>query len=187
MPAHLVAEETITVGQPVVVEGRSPSAQFGVVFTRQHNPITRQHSASRTGTGAAAPVVNRERGRGAAGFPEVARGGVVFVRDLPVLKVGVGEDVIVVDEHVQRLAGEVLDDRLDDALVLAVHFGVGGDPTAQRRAEQEPAAALAGDPLREAPHGVAVLGAEVNGPEKGSQGSSPVRGARQADCCRAPL
>jgi hypothetical protein len=53
MPANLVAEETIAVGQPVVVEGPSPSAQFGVVFeddgntgylygldfTRQGNPI----------------------------------------------------------------------------------------------------------------------------------------------------
>jgi hypothetical protein len=53
MPAHLVAEETITAGQAVVVEGPSPSAHFGVVFeddgrtgylygldfTRQDNPI----------------------------------------------------------------------------------------------------------------------------------------------------
>jgi hypothetical protein len=32
MPAELVAEETITVGQPVVVEGPSPHAPYGVVF-----------------------------------------------------------------------------------------------------------------------------------------------------------
>jgi hypothetical protein len=53
MPAQLVAEQTITVGQPVVVEGPSPSTGFGVVFeddgttgylygldfSRQENPI----------------------------------------------------------------------------------------------------------------------------------------------------
>jgi hypothetical protein len=32
MAADLVAEETIIVGQPIVVEGPSPSAPFGVVF-----------------------------------------------------------------------------------------------------------------------------------------------------------
>jgi hypothetical protein len=53
MPVQLVAEQTITVGKPVVVEGPSPSAAFGVVFeddgttgylygldfSRQDNPI----------------------------------------------------------------------------------------------------------------------------------------------------
>ena len=32
MAVHLVAEETITVGQPVTIEGFSPTTQFGVVF-----------------------------------------------------------------------------------------------------------------------------------------------------------
>jgi hypothetical protein len=32
MRAQLVAEQTITVGQPATVEGRSPSASFGIVF-----------------------------------------------------------------------------------------------------------------------------------------------------------
>jgi hypothetical protein len=32
MPAELVAEETITVGQPVTIEGPSLEADFGVVF-----------------------------------------------------------------------------------------------------------------------------------------------------------
>jgi hypothetical protein len=32
MPAELVAEETITVGQPVVVEGQAPNTHYGAVF-----------------------------------------------------------------------------------------------------------------------------------------------------------
>lgn len=32
MPAELVAQETITVGQPIVVEGRASNAHFGAVF-----------------------------------------------------------------------------------------------------------------------------------------------------------
>jgi hypothetical protein len=53
MPAQLVAEQTITVGEPAVVEGPSPSTDFGVLFEddgttgylygldfcRQDNPI----------------------------------------------------------------------------------------------------------------------------------------------------
>jgi hypothetical protein len=32
MPAELVAEETITIGQPVVIEGPAPNTQYGAVF-----------------------------------------------------------------------------------------------------------------------------------------------------------
>jgi hypothetical protein len=32
MPAQLVAEQTITVGQPTVIKGLSPSAHYGVTF-----------------------------------------------------------------------------------------------------------------------------------------------------------
>lgn len=32
MPAELVAEETITVGQPIVVEGQASNAHYGAVF-----------------------------------------------------------------------------------------------------------------------------------------------------------
>src|SRR5262245_48333557 len=32
MPVNLIAEETIKIGQPITVEGPSPSTQFGVVF-----------------------------------------------------------------------------------------------------------------------------------------------------------
>jgi hypothetical protein len=32
MPAQLIAEETITVGQPIVVEGRAPNTHYGAVF-----------------------------------------------------------------------------------------------------------------------------------------------------------
>jgi len=32
MPAILVAEETVTVGQPVVIEGPAPNTQYGAVF-----------------------------------------------------------------------------------------------------------------------------------------------------------
>jgi hypothetical protein len=70
MPVQLVAEETITVGQPVVVEGPSPSGHFGVVFeddgdtgylygldlTRQGNPIVNAMHIYNVGQ-----VVDREK------------------------------------------------------------------------------------------------------------------------------
>lgn len=32
MPAELVAEQSITVGQPIIVEGQAPNARYGAVF-----------------------------------------------------------------------------------------------------------------------------------------------------------